>query len=108
MIRRPPVSTLTDTLFPCTTLFRSEHADRPWGAGRVVDAAASFITKRVEVKPGHRLSRQFHRHRSEHWVIVAGNGEATVDETIAPLKPGDHVIIPCGAKNRIRNTLGRA
>src|SRR3546814_15319366 len=23
MIRRPPISTLTDTLFPCTTLFRS-------------------------------------------------------------------------------------
>src|SRR3546814_3910523 len=53
-----------------------------------------------------RLSLQFHRHRSEHWVIVAGNGEATVDETIAQLKPGDHVIIPCGAKHRIRNTGG--
>src|SRR3546814_13665594 len=24
MLRRPPRSTLTDTLFPCTTLFRSE------------------------------------------------------------------------------------
>src|SRR3546814_20585389 len=26
MIRRPPRSTLTDTLFPYTTLFRSDHA----------------------------------------------------------------------------------
>src|SRR3546814_14823526 len=25
MIRRPPTSTLTDTLFPYTTLFRSDH-----------------------------------------------------------------------------------
>src|SRR3546814_10682154 len=28
MIRRPPRSTRTDTLFPYTTLFRSEHHDR--------------------------------------------------------------------------------
>src|SRR3546814_13313184 len=28
MIRRPPVSTRTDTLFPYTTLFRSIHAHR--------------------------------------------------------------------------------
>src|SRR3546814_2286924 len=27
MIRRPPRSTRTDTLFPYTTLFRSEHAE---------------------------------------------------------------------------------
>src|SRR3546814_11808770 len=27
MIRRPPRSTRTDTLFPYTTLFRSRHAD---------------------------------------------------------------------------------
>src|SRR3546814_20412613 len=33
MIRRPPRSTRTDTLFPYTTLFRSYHA-RPAGNGR--------------------------------------------------------------------------
>src|SRR3546814_8611520 len=34
MIRRPPISTRTDTLFPYTTLFRS----RSWIAGTVVCA----------------------------------------------------------------------
>src|SRR3546814_9635493 len=34
MIRRPPRSTRTDTLFPYTTLFRSERHRRPRG-GRV-------------------------------------------------------------------------
>src|SRR3546814_1790360 len=33
MIRRPPRSTRTDTLFPYTTLFRSDPR-RPQGAGR--------------------------------------------------------------------------
>src|SRR3546814_13181960 len=30
MIRRPPRSTRTDTLFPYTTLFRSPYARRSW------------------------------------------------------------------------------
>src|SRR3546814_14077685 len=29
MIRRPPISTRTDTLFPYTTLFRSDHQGPP-------------------------------------------------------------------------------
>jgi mannose-6-phosphate isomerase len=96
-----------DAVAKTTTAVRYEigdHEDRPWGNWRVVDAAANFITKRVEVTAGHRLSLQFHRHRSEHWVIVAGNGVATVDDTTTQLKPGDHVIIPCGARHRIQNT----
>src|SRR3546814_10248814 len=40
MIRRPPRSTRTDTLFPCTTRFRSRVRDAsaggeiPWASGR--------------------------------------------------------------------------
>src|SRR3546814_3884889 len=37
MIRRPPRSTRTDTLFPYTTLFRSDHD--PGLVGRPLDAA---------------------------------------------------------------------
>src|SRR6056297_4135585 len=40
MIRRPPRSTRTDTLFPCTTLFRSP-------AGGVFRCAAGHLVGRV-------------------------------------------------------------
>src|SRR3546814_2441807 len=33
MIRRPPRSTRTDTLFPYTTLFRSTPVSKPWDRG---------------------------------------------------------------------------
>src|SRR3546814_17238457 len=33
MIRRPPRSTRTDTLFPYTTLFRSAQPERAWCSG---------------------------------------------------------------------------
>src|SRR3546814_17157583 len=41
MIRRPPRSTRTDTLFPYTTLFRSAGQDAPLVVGEA--AAAMFI-----------------------------------------------------------------
>lgn len=81
-----------------------DREERPWGTWRVVDAGHDFITKRVEVKAGHRLSLQFHRHRSEHWVIVAGTGEATVGDQVTAVGPGDYVVIPCGQQHRIHNT----
>jgi len=80
-----------------------DSEDRPWGRWQVVDAGDTFITKRVEVKAGHRLSLQLHQHRSEHWVIVAGAGEATVDDRKIKVAPGDYVVIPCGAVHRIEN-----
>lgn len=95
-----------DAIVPSSTAVRydvGDHEDRPWGNWRVVDAGTTFITKRVEVRPGHRLSLQFHRHRSEHWVIVGGSGEAIIGEATAQLKPGDYVSIPCGARHRIHN-----
>src|SRR3546814_57657 len=47
MIRRPPRSTRTDTLFPYTTLFRSA-GDRP-GQRHVDPAAAAELS----LRPGH-------------------------------------------------------
>src|SRR3546814_14196440 len=47
MIRRPPRSTRTDTLFPYTTLFRSnllaEYDDTPAGFGRIAATTAKQI-----------------------------------------------------------------
>src|SRR3546814_19996658 len=45
MIRRPPISTRTDTLFPYTTLFRSMAAGKP--ARVFVDKAMELITRVV-------------------------------------------------------------
>src|SRR3546814_15923388 len=45
MIRRPPRSTRTDTLFPYTTLFRSSRTrSPPSGQGAALGDMASFIT----------------------------------------------------------------
>src|SRR3546814_17497401 len=52
MLRRPPRSTRTDTLFPCTTLFRSGGLEK--GAGRF-DYALFIQNGRVSNLPGKSI-----------------------------------------------------
>src|SRR3546814_12100419 len=47
MIRRPPRSTRTDTLFPYTTLFRSLHPDL---AAMTLDPRIAAVTDRIRAR----------------------------------------------------------
>jgi mannose-6-phosphate isomerase len=78
-----------------------EHDDRPWGYYEVVDVGAGFKVKRLVVRPGQRLSYQRHTWRSEHWFVVAGTGEVTLDGVTRPLHAGDTVDIPAGTAHRV-------
>lgn len=53
--------------------------------------------------PGGRLSLQSHRHRAEHWVVVAGTARITVDDEVLILAPNQSVHIPLGARHRMEN-----
>src|SRR3546814_7759267 len=64
MIRRPPRSTRTDTLFPYTTLFRSPTGSKTAGGHPPLpEGAAALVTKAL--KPGRDIARLAvgHRHR---------------------------------------------
>src|SRR3546814_10645221 len=59
MIRRPPRSTRTDTLFPYTTLFRSPADPRDGRYHRAVAAADRRESRdRRDVQPAWRLARR--------------------------------------------------
>src|SRR3546814_19733341 len=66
MLRPPPVSTRTDTLFPYTTLFRSHHA-QPWRRlGR------ALLLRRRDLRPApHARNRPLRRAREEHAGLCA-------------------------------------
>jgi mannose-6-phosphate isomerase len=53
---------------------------RPWGSFTVLEEGRGYKIKRIEVKPGHRLSLQMHYHRSEHWIVVSGTAKVTCAE----------------------------
>jgi len=76
---------------------------RPWGRYTILDEGIGYKVKRIEVRPGKRLSYQKHAQRAEHWMVVAGMARMTLEEQILMLGPGDTVDIPIGAAHRIEN-----
>src|SRR3546814_3764774 len=98
MIRRPPRSTRTDTLFPYTTLFRS------LGTGaRVFTETAEHLRGHhadpalVDAARGHALMLRHHHHahalRFEHALDAAGDlrGHLLLQLQAA----GEHIHYPC-------------
>jgi mannose-6-phosphate isomerase-like protein (cupin superfamily) len=84
-------------------MMAKERDERPWGMYEVLDEGATFKVKRIEVKPGQRLSLQSHENRSEHWVIVSGEALVTVGEEEIHLRVNEDVLIPRQTKHRIAN-----
>src|SRR3546814_6658670 len=70
MIRRPPRSTRTDTLFPYTTLFRSGLSPLVRGRSRPRNSRAAILRpdgrhRRVAARSGWRCARRSEEHTSE-------------------------------------------
>jgi mannose-1-phosphate guanylyltransferase / mannose-6-phosphate isomerase len=82
-------------------LHRTVH--RPWGTYTVLQEAANFKIKRIEVKPGGKLSLQMHHHRSEHWVVVSGTARVTNDDQMMLINTNESTYISAGHKHRLEN-----
>jgi mannose-6-phosphate isomerase len=80
-----------------------EFDQRPWGNYTVLEEAATFKVKRIEVLPGKRLSYQKHAQRAEHWVVVAGAAKVTLDGREITVHTGEAIDIPIGAAHRVEN-----
>ncbi len=76
---------------------------RPWGKFEILRDSHQFKSKVTRVEPGHQLSYQSHRQRSEHWVIISGMPEVIIEDQVRVMRPGEHVFIPAGSKHRMRN-----
>lgn len=76
---------------------------RPWGNYERLDFGDGYQVKRIVVTPGGMLSLQKHRHRAEHWIVVSGEAEVTVDDSVRALGPGQSVHVPLGAVHRLAN-----
>lgn len=88
--------------------FRAEFVNRPWGYFQVLDSGADYKVKLLVIQPGHRLSLQRHRWRTEHWHIARGTAEVTLHAESFTLEPGESVDIPALAWHRLSNGGDRA
>jgi mannose-1-phosphate guanylyltransferase len=105
--RSEEVKTLVQTLQdheetkPLTETHRTCY--RPWGGYSSILNGTRFQVKRLFVKPGAKLSLQKHHHRAEHWVVVRGTAEVTIDDHVQLLMENQSVYIPQGSVHRLAN-----
>lgn len=76
---------------------------RPWGRlDKVVDQPRYHVN-RVTVKPGGKFSLQQHLHRAEHWVVLAGTAEVTLEGKTYLLTENQSTFIPVGSVHMLVN-----
>ena len=77
--------------------------ERPWGYYRTIEQKANYQIKHITVKPGKRLSLQYHFKRDEHWTIIKGKGIAQLNDKSIELRINDTIYIPKESKHRMTN-----
>ena len=77
---------------------------RPWGSFTVLEEGRGYKIKRIEVKPGHRLSLQMHHHRSEHWIVVSGTAKVICGENEILLCTNQSTYVPACTPHRLENS----
>ena len=78
---------------------RAMYEERRWGSYRVIDDTTyadgrHSLTKSLTINAGKNISYQVHRHRSEAWTIVEGEGIFVLDGVERKVGPGETVVIP--------------
>ena len=76
---------------------------RPWGWYMRIDIGTRFQVKRIGVHPGGTLSLQKHFHRAEHWVVVSGTAQVTIDDREIFLHENEGTYLPIGCTHRLHN-----
>lgn len=56
------------------------YSDRPWGSWLVLAMQPGYKVKKLKVNPGQSLSKQYHTHRDEYWVVLEGEGKVVLDD----------------------------
>ncbi|TCT04681.1 mannose-1-phosphate guanylyltransferase/mannose-6-phosphate isomerase [Aquabacter spiritensis] len=76
---------------------------RPWGTYQTICRGERFHVKKIVVDPGATLSLQKHHHRAEHWVVVQGTAEVTVEDKVFAVHENESTYIPLGGVHRLAN-----
>lgn len=88
---------------------RPMFEERRWGWYKVLDYekypnGQEVLIKRVCIEKGKNLSYHHHKHRSEVWNVVSGEGELILDGKQMTVKKGETIEIPSLVKHSIYAT----
>lgn len=82
----------------------NELVIRPWGSYQVLDQGVGYQVKRIVVNSDAQLSLQYHKYRSETWVVVSGKASVRRgDDLWFLVDQGNSVFIAVGTPHRLSN-----
>ncbi|MCM2681218.1 mannose-1-phosphate guanylyltransferase/mannose-6-phosphate isomerase [Echinimonas agarilytica] len=76
---------------------------QPWGNYDDVDKGEHFRVRKLTVEPNQCSSLHRHFHRSEHWIVVRGCAEVTIENDTYLLSENESTYIAVGQYHRISN-----
>jgi len=75
---------------------------RPWGKFRSFPYVQAGSIKIITVNPGESLSLQYHKKRSEFWIILDKGLEVTAGDRVWQPKVDEEIFIPRKIPHRVR------
>ncbi|MEP3427528.1 MAG: mannose-1-phosphate guanylyltransferase/mannose-6-phosphate isomerase [Roseibium sp.] len=79
------------------------RAYKPWGYSERVNSGDRYSVQSMLINPGKRIGLQSHLHRAEHWIVVSGTVEITIDGEARLLTENQSAFVPLGAQHTLRN-----
>lgn len=76
---------------------------RPWGSFTILERHTLYQIRRMSVLPHAVVQPQLHRNRSEHWIVLEGEGHARIGDVEKTLEPGISGYIPPNTRHELRN-----
>ena len=89
----------SDLLKPFVNYFEK----RPWGSFENFASSSNYLVKKIVIKPGHKISLQYHNFRKEYWVVLSGQGMISIGNEETKCKSGSFFCIEKGLRHRIEN-----
>jgi mannose-1-phosphate guanylyltransferase/mannose-6-phosphate isomerase len=79
----------------------SIKVEKPWGRFEQYTHNLPCTVKIITVAPGGTLSRQYHHHRDELWVMLDEGAQVQLGEEVLEPETGEKVFIPRGTVHRL-------
>jgi len=70
-----------------------KYAEKSWGEYQVIDAGPGYMSVKVTLTAGNRMSYHMHKYREEIWTVLSGMGRVIIDGNEKPVKSGDVIMI---------------
>ena len=105
MLDEEKIRNIIEKLKKSSNLSATEHTFeyRPWGKFENILNTKLYKVKKLIVNPGKHLSYQFHKKRSEHWVVIQGQATIKLNKKKFVLNKGESIDIQAGTHHSLGN-----